>query len=135
MMRTVTALAFLVAICVLAINIANADDKPAQQMSAADTTRWITFFDKLVTTVVKSAGSCGKLAGDVTTLIDGNPDAIAVAKAAHAAGRRLPQSAQQHMMEGVKKMVPSLQKCGTDDKVRAAFAKLDLTRKDAAARR
>jgi hypothetical protein len=39
------------------------------------------------------------------------------------------------MMEGVKKMVPGLNKCGQDDKVRAAFAKLDLTRKDVAARR
>ena len=135
MIRTVTALAFLAAICALAINVANADDKPAQEMSAADTTKWITFFDKLVTTVVKSSGACDKMASDVNRLVDANQDAVAVAKAAHAAGRRLPQSAQQHMMEGVKKMVPNLQKCGTDDKVRAAFAKLDLTRKDAAARR
>jgi len=134
-MRTVLAFALLAAICCTAIEIANADDKPATEMSAADTTKWLTFFDKLVTTVVKSSGTCEKLANDVSKTIDANQDAVAVAKAAHAAGKRLPQPAQQKMMEGVKKMVPVLEKCGQDNKVRAAFAKLDLTRKDAAARR
>ena len=133
-MRTVLAFALLAAICGTAIGIANADDKPAE-MSAADTTKWLTFFDKLVTTVVKSSGTCEKLANDVSKTIDANQDAVAVAKAAHAAGKRLPQTAQQKMMDGVKKMVPVLEKCGQDNKVRAAFAKLDLTRKDAAARR
>ncbi|HEY5947484.1 MAG TPA: hypothetical protein VIV40_18400 [Kofleriaceae bacterium] len=134
-MRTVLILAALAAICASAYGIANADDKPPQEMSAADTQKWLGFFDKLVTTVVKSSGTCEKMATDVNHVIDANQDAIGVAKAAHAAGRKLPQTAQQHMMEGVKKMVPGLQKCGQDDKVRAAFAKLDLTRKDAAARR
>jgi hypothetical protein len=39
------------------------------------------------------------------------------------------------MMEGVHKMVPGIEKCGDNEKVRAAFDKLDLTRDDAAARR
>ena len=137
MTRTLLALAFLAGICASGIGIANADDKPPQEMSAADTQKWVGFFDKLVDTVVK-ANTCDKLADDVNKLVAVNQDAIGTAKAAHAAGRKLPQSAQQHMMEGVKKMVPGLQKCGQEDKVRAAFAKLDLTRKDppaAAARR
>jgi len=128
-MRTVLALALLAGICISAFGIANAEEPAPQEMSAADTQKWVTFFDKLVDTVVK-AGTCDKLATDVNKLVDANQSAIAIAKSAHAAGRKLPQSAQQHLMEGVKKMVPSLQKCGQDDKVRAAFAKLDLTRKD-----
>jgi hypothetical protein len=132
-MRTVFAFALLAGICMCAIGIANADDKPPE-MSAADTQKWITFFDKLVDTVVK-AGTCDKMATDVNGVVAANRDAIATAKAAHAAGRKLPQPAQQHMMEGVKKMVPALQKCGQDDRVRAAFAKLDLTRKDTASAR
>ncbi|HEY5922635.1 MAG TPA: hypothetical protein VIV11_13230 [Kofleriaceae bacterium] len=140
MLRTILALAFFAGICVTAISIANADDKPAQdrpaqEMSAADTAKWLTFFDRLVTAVVKSSGTCEKLASDVNKVIDANQAAIELAKAAHQAGRKLPASAQAHMMEGVKKMVPGLQKCGQDDKVRAAFAKLDLTRKPAAAAR
>jgi hypothetical protein len=111
-------------------------DKAPQTMDAGETTKWLTFFDKLVETVVRSSSAtCTKMAGDVNAVIDANRDAVAIARAAHAAGRKLPQAAQQHMLEGVKKMVPAMQKCGQDDKVRAAFAKLDLTRKDTAARR
>jgi hypothetical protein len=139
MIRTVLALALLAGICASAYGIANADDKAARdkapEMSAADTAKWLTFFDKLVASVVQSSGACAKMATDVNAVIDANRDAIAIARAAHAAGRRLPQAAQEHMMEGVKKMVPGLHRCGQDDKVRAAFAKLDLTRKDTAARR
>jgi hypothetical protein len=133
MTRTLLAFAFLAGICASAIRIANAGDAP-QEMSAADTQKWVSFFDKLVDTVVK-AGTCDKLATDVNRLVAANHDAIATAKAARAAGKKLPQSAQEHMMAGVKKMVPGLQKCGQDDRVRAAFAKLDLTRSDTAARR
>jgi hypothetical protein len=135
MMRTLLALAFLGAICASAIGIANADDKPPPEMSAGDTQKWLAFFDKLVVTVVRSSGTCDKLAIDVNKVVDANQPAIAVAREAHAAGRKLPQAAQEHMLAGVKKMVPSLNKCGTDDKVRAAFAKLDLSRASAAARR
>ena len=135
-MRTILALAFLAGICTSAIRIANAEDSPPAEMSATETTKWLTFFDKLVDTVVRSSSAaCDKMASEVNAVIDANKDAIAVARNAHAAGKKLPQQAQQHMMEGVKKMVPGMQRCGTDAKVRAAFAKLDLTRKDAAARR
>lgn len=133
----------LLALVMLA-GVARADDKakadkPAArpvEMSAADTTKWLTFFDKLVATVVRTtSGPCDKMAGDVNAVIDANQDAVAVARAAHEQGKKLPQAAQEHMLEGVKKMVPGMQKCGQDDKVRAAFAKLDLTRKSATARR
>jgi len=127
MMRTLLAL-------VLVAGVARADGPPPQ-MSAADTTKWLTFFDKLVDTVVKTSGTCDRMATDVNRVIEANKDAVAIARTAHAQGKKLPQAAQQRMMEGVKKMVPGMQKCGQHDKVRAAFAKLDLTRKDAAARR
>jgi hypothetical protein len=100
----------------------------ANEMAPADVTRWLGFFDKLVVTVVKSP-SCDKLASDVSVLVDQNKDAVAIARAARAQGKKLPQPAQEHMLEGVKKMVPAMQKCGQHDKVRAAFAKLDLNRK------
>jgi hypothetical protein len=134
-MRTLLAFALLAGICVSAIGIANAEDRRAE-MSAHDTATWLTFFDKLVATVVRdSSQTCEKLAGDVGRVIDANQDAIAVARAAHAEGRKLPQAAQEHMLVGVKKMMPAMQKCGQDSKVRAAFARLDLTRQRSAARR
>jgi hypothetical protein len=106
----------------------SAHAQQANEMAPADVTRWLTFFDGLVVTVVK-APSCDKLASDVSVLVDQNKDAVAIARAARAQGKKLPQAAQEHMLEGVKKMVPAMQKCGQHDKVRAAFAKLDLNRK------
>ena len=38
--------------------------------------QWITFFDKLVSTVVKVEASCDKMATDVSGLIDKNKPAI-----------------------------------------------------------
>lgn len=109
--------------------VASADDKPPPEMHAADVSKWLGFFDKLVNVVAGSNGTCEKMAADVNIVIDANKDAVAVARRAHAEGKKLPLAAQERMMAGVKKMVPGIQKCGQHDKVRAAFAKLDLTRK------
>jgi hypothetical protein len=134
---TLRSLVLLVGLCVSALGLANADEaKPTTEMSAADTTKWIGFFDKLVSAVVStSSAPCDRMATDVNAVIDANKDAIEVARAAHASGRKLPLPAQQRMMEGVKKMVPAMQRCGSDARVRAAFARLDLTRKEPEARR
>lgn len=114
----------------IVLGVAAAHAEPTkQEMSDADVSRWLGFFDKLVTTVVKAQTTCERLAFDVAQVIDQNKDAIAIARNARATGKRLPEAAQQHMLEGVKKMVPAMQKCGQHAKVRAAFAKLDLNRK------
>jgi hypothetical protein len=100
--------------------------RPASEMSAPDVQKWLSFFDKLVTTVVDTQRVCDKMAVDVNGVMDTHKDAIAVAKKAKAEGRKLPADAKQKMLEGVKKMLPGMQNCGQNDKVRAAFAKLDL---------
>jgi hypothetical protein len=102
---------------------------PEVEMPAGDAAIWMSFFDKLVASVVASEGSCDKLATNVSTVIDANKKAITLARAAKAKNMKLPVDAQTHMVDGVKKMVPTMQKCGQDPKVRAAFAKLDLNRK------
>lgn len=108
-------------------------DAPATtttEMAPAEVTRWLAFFDKLVDTVVRDERACDKMASDVNTLMDANRDAIAIARNAKAQGKKLPADAKQRMVEGVKKMLPGMQNCGTNDKVRTAFAKLDLNRRD-----
>ena len=95
-MRTILVLAILAGICLSAFGIANADDRKPAEMSQTEVTKWLGFFDKLVATVVKtSSGPCDKMAAQVNSVIDANQDAIAVARAAHAAGRKLPQPAQR----------------------------------------
>jgi hypothetical protein len=108
------------------ISIAHADAPPASQMAPNDVTKWLAFFDKLVTTVVDTQRTCDKMATDVNAVMDSHKDAIAVAKNAKAEGKKLPPDAKAKMVDGVKKMMPGMQNCGQNDKVRAAFAKLDL---------
>ena len=103
-----------------------APSSPAPEMAPADVTKWLTFFDKLVTTVVNTQTTCGKMATDVNAVMDANKDAIALAKKAKQQGRKLPDDAKAKMLDGVKKMMPGMQNCGSNDRVRAAFAKLDL---------
>ena len=119
----------LAAMLVSGVATAQGDAPPAQTMTASEVTKWITFFDKLVDTVVKDQTTCDKMAVDVNAVVDAHKDAIAVAKAAKAQGRKLPPDAQQKMVDGVKKMIPGMQNCGQNEKVRGAFAKLDLNRK------
>jgi hypothetical protein len=99
---------------------------PAAEMAPADVQKWLTFFDKLVVTVVNTQTTCEKMASDVNTVIDNNRDAIALAKKAKQQGKKLPADAKAKMVEGVKKMMPGMQNCGTNEKVKTAFAKLDL---------
>jgi hypothetical protein len=108
--------------------IAHAEPAP-KEMAAADVERWLAFWDKLVDTVARSQATCDKLATEVSSVIDKNKAAVAIAKTARAQGRKLPESAQQHMLDGVKQMVPVMQRCGQHDRVRSAFAKLDVTRR------
>lgn len=122
---------FLVACATVAglAGVAVADTPSPHEMPAADAEKWMTFFDKLVTTVVESAGACDKMASKVNAIVEANRDAIAIARTARQEGQKLPADKQARMIEGVKKMVPGMQRCGQDQKVRAAFAKLDLNRK------
>jgi hypothetical protein len=99
---------------------------PTQDMAAADVTKWLDFFDKLVDAVVRNETSCDKMAADVSAVIDANRDSLTIARTARAAHKRLPDSAQQHMLDGVKKMGPGIEKCGDNEKVKDAFAKLEV---------
>jgi hypothetical protein len=83
-------------------------------------------FDKIVDTVVTNREDCTKMASDINVVVDANKATIAMAKDAKAKGKKLPASAQQHMMDGARKMMGSLDKCGRDEKVGAAFARIDL---------
>jgi len=87
---------------------------------------WIQLFDKIVDTVVADKDDCGKMATDINAVVDANQPTIQMARDAKAKGKKLPQSAQEHMLEGARRMVGALDKCGRDEKVGAAFRRIDL---------
>jgi hypothetical protein len=106
-------------------SVAYAQPPKPEEVAAADVTRWLAFFDKLVEAVASNAQACDKMATDVSTVIDSNQANIAVARDARAKGKKLPVSAQQHMLDGVRKMGPGIEACADNARVKAAFAKLD----------
>ena len=83
-------------------------------------------FDKIVDTVVADKDDCAKMATDLNAVVDANQPTISMARDAKAKGKRLPTSAQQHMADGARRMLGALDKCGHDDKVGAAFRRIDL---------
>ena len=90
----------------------------------ADVAKWLAFFDKIVDKVVADKDSCPTMAKDVNALVDANKDLLEKANAAVAAGKKLPEDAQKHMMDSAKKMMPAMQKCGNDKDVQAAFMRM-----------
>jgi len=98
-------------------------------MKPAAVAKWLAFFDKLVDAVVADQDSCERMATDVGTVIESNRDSLALAHAARARHERLPEDAQQHMLEGVRRMEPGIENCGANDHVKAAFAKLEVADK------
>ncbi len=96
----------------------------ATEADKADVQKWLAFFDKIVDTVVADKDSCPKMAKDVNSLVDANKDLLDKANAAVAAGKKLPEDAQKHMMDSAKKMMPAMQKCGNDKDVQAAFMRM-----------
>jgi len=105
---------------------AQPDKQAPAEVTPSEASAWIGVFDKVVDTVVANREDCAKMASDLNVVVDSNKTTIAMAKDAKAKGKKLPTSAQQHMVDGARKMMGSLDKCGRDQKVGAAFARIDL---------
>jgi hypothetical protein len=105
---------------------AQPDKQAPAEVTPSEAAAWLTMFDKVVDTVVANKDDCTKMASDLNKVIDANQDTIKIAREAKAKGKRLPQSAQQRMLDGMRRMVGALDKCGSNDKVGAAFKRIDL---------
>lgn len=105
---------------------AEQDKQAPAEVTPNEARSWIALFEKVVDAVVAHRDDCTKMATTLDGVIDANQPTIAMARDAKAKGKRLPAAAQQQMMEGARKMVAALDKCGRDEKVGAAFRRLDL---------
>ncbi|NVB81673.1 MAG: hypothetical protein HOV81_24980 [Kofleriaceae bacterium] len=104
-----------------------APDKQAPaEVTPNEAREWLALFDKVVDAVVVNKDDCTKMAGTINAVVDANQPTIEMAKDAKAKGKKLPASAQQHMLDGARRMIGSLDKCGHDDAVSAAFKRIDL---------
>lgn len=105
---------------------AQPDKQAPAEVTPSEARAWIVVFDKVVDAVVAHRQDCSKMATELNGVVDANQDAIAIARDAKAKGKKLPPSAQQHMLDGMRRMVAALDKCGRDEKVGAAFKRIDL---------
>lgn len=100
--------------------------RAARADEAADMKKFMAFFDKIVDTVVADQDSCPKMATDLNKVIDANKDVLEMAKKYADSGKKMPAEMQKHMQDQVQRMMPGMQKCGSDKAVNAAFARLDV---------
>ena len=130
LIRTLS-IALVLATTVFATRSFADDKKPApapaaSEVDAAGVAKFLAFWDKFVDTVVADAKSCPKMATDINALIDANKDLLAMAAEAQKAGKKLPKSAQDHMMGSIKKLMPAMQACQNDKAVQAAMMRMSM---------
>lgn len=102
------------------------DKQAPAEVTPMQAESWTALFGKVVDTVVAHRDECGKMAVGLNAVIDANQQTISMARDAKAKGKRLPPAAQQQMVDGMRKMVAALDKCGRDEQVAQAFKRLDL---------
>ena len=101
----------------------------AEEIKESDVHKFLAFWDKLVDTVVADKDSCPKMATDVNKLLDANAELLKQAKAAADQGKKLPKAAEDHVMEGVNKLLGGMMKCKDDKAVMKAFDRLNMGKK------
>jgi hypothetical protein len=109
-----------------AIAMAIASPATAAEVSESDAKAWVALFDKIVDAVVANRADCKTMADDLDAIITVNQATIRVVRDAKSQGKKLPPSAMQKITEGAKRMMGSLDKCGRDEGVAAAFSRIDL---------
>ena len=124
-------MSMVIALAATAPAFAQGDKQQEPKQAPAEVTpnearSWMLLFDKVVDTVVTDKDDCAKMATDLNAVVDANLETIAMARDAKAKGKKLPQAAQQHMVEGARRMLGALDRCGRDEKVGAAFRRIDL---------
>ena len=105
---------------------AQPDKQAPAEVTPAEAKSWMALFSKVVDTVVDNREDCDKMAGGLHAVVDANQKTIAMARDAKAKGKRLPATVMQQMADGARRMLAALDKCGRDEKVGAAFKRIDL---------
>jgi len=101
-----------------------AKDTSKTDISPADVQQYLAFFDKFVGYIDADQNDCDKMAKDLSAHLDASHALLMKAKAAHDAGKTLPEAARQHIMSTAPKMATGAQKCNSNEKVTAALQKI-----------
>lgn len=108
--------------------VAHADQQAPAEVTPSEAYAWVSLFEKVVDTVVANKDSCPRMAHDLHEVVDANQETIKIARDAKAKGKQLPSEARLRMLDGMRRMMAALDKCGRDEQVAAAFKRIDLGR-------
>jgi hypothetical protein len=113
-------------IAILVVTAGLAGAASSTEVTAEQAKQWVALFDKVVDSVVSDRDDCDRMAAHIHGLVVANQPTIAMAREARAQGKHLPTAAHQHMLDGARRMMGALDKCGHNDKVAEAFQHLDF---------
>jgi hypothetical protein len=99
-------------------------DTSKTDIGPAEVQQYLAFFDKFVGYIDADQNDCDKMAKDLSAHLYASHALLMKAKAAHDAGKTLPETARQHIMSTAPKMAPGVQKCNSNEKVMAALQKI-----------
>lgn len=104
-------------------SFAAADDKKpdAKEVPADYTAKYLAFFDKVIDTVIADKDDCNKMGDELTAQFAANDALLQQANQFKKDGKKFGKDAQDHMLAGIKKSGPAINKCMANDKVKTAF--------------
>jgi peptidyl-prolyl cis-trans isomerase A (cyclophilin A) len=96
----------------------------ATELSAADTTKLVAFFDKLLVAMLAQKDDCAKMAGAVDGVVTSNAVMLRSVMKQLAAGKVVPKDVETKLTERMSKETKSLEKCAADPAVEAAMKRI-----------
>lgn len=122
-MKLVTTLLMSAALVGGVARLAAAEDQKAdsKEVPADYTAKYLAFFDKVIDTVLADKDDCNKMGDDLTAQFAANDALLQQANQFKKDGKKFSKDAQDHMLAGIKKSGPAINKCMPNDKVKGAF--------------
>ncbi len=104
-------------------------DADSPYLADADAQKLADLLDRVAQIVVTDHDSCERMAADLGQAIDDSTGAIATANEARQAGKLPGPALEDRARAALAKMRPATATCAKDDKVHAAFQRLDAIKK------
>jgi peptidyl-prolyl cis-trans isomerase A (cyclophilin A) len=110
---------------------ASAHETPAQpapttgELSAADTAKLVTFFEKLIPAMIAQKDDCAKMASTVDALVTANAAMLRVVMKQLASGKGLPKDAEAKITKLLTKDAAALTKCAGNPAVEHAMKRVE----------
>ena len=104
---------------------AAAQPAPANELSAADTTKLVGFFEKLIQTMVANKDDCSKMAAAIDSHVTANAAMLKSVMKQVTSGKNLPKDAEDKLTKIMTKDMSALAACASNKAVAAAMKRIE----------